>query len=77
MQMRRTDTSCTQPIEYINRAILGNLKKWLTILQETHLWLQKIPFSWQLTLFLSHPRDFNMSLRSHYNFFKSRINSFP
>ena len=38
---------------------------------------KKIPFSRQLTLFLSHPHDFNMSLRNHYNFFKSRINSFP
>ena len=48
-------------IEYINRATLANLQRRplklgsLIILQKTHLWLQKIMFPWQLTLFQSPP----------------------
>ena len=50
--------------EYINRAILANLLcktlklGRLIVLQETHLWLQKILFPWQLTLFQSPPTWF-------------------
>ena len=51
-------------IEYINRATLANLQRRplklgsLIILQETHLWLQKIMLPWQLTLFQSPPTLF-------------------
>ena len=62
--MRWLMMSYTQPkffIEYINRVILANLQRKtfklgrLIDLQETHLWLQKIMFPWQLTLFQAPP----------------------
>ena len=46
-------------LEYVNRATLANLQRRplklgsLIVLQETHLWLWKILFPWQLTLFQS------------------------
>ena len=51
-------------IEYINRVILANLQHKtfklgrLIDLQETHLWLQKILFPWQLALFQAPPTLF-------------------
>ena len=52
-------------IKYIlNRAILANLQRRtlklgrLIVLQETHLWLSKILFPWQLTLLQSPPTWF-------------------
>ena len=48
-------------IGYINRPTSANLQRRplelgsLIILQETHLWLQKNMFPWQLTLFQSPP----------------------
>ena len=53
-------------IKHINGAILANLQcrtlklGRLIVLQETHLGLKIIMFPWQLTLFQSHPLDFNM-----------------
>ena len=51
-------------IKHINGAILANLQcrtlklGRLIVLQETHQWLEKIPFSWQLTHFQSPPTWF-------------------
>ena len=51
-------------MKYINGAILANLQHRtlklcrLIVLQETYLWLLKIMFPWQLTLFQSSPTWF-------------------
>ena len=51
----------TNDVIYINRAILANLHHRplklgrLIVLQETHLWLQKIMFQWYLTPLKSPP----------------------
>ena len=51
-------------LKYITRAIFANLQRRplklgrLIVLQETHLWLLKVLFPWQLTLFQSPPTWF-------------------